>query len=95
MAAIVIAKVQVTDAEKYEGYKPLAKAAIEAFGGRYIVRGAEPTALEGAADGARYVVVEFDSVDVAQRFYESEQYLAARTAREGAADLNIIALTGV
>lgn len=95
MAAIVVAKVRVTDPDKYEGYKPLAKTAIEAFGGRYLARGADPITLEGEPSNERYVVVEFDSVETAQRFYDSELYLAARDARAGAAQAEIIVLTGV
>ena len=95
MAAIVVAKVQVTDPERYESYKPLAKAAIEAFGGRYLVRGADPVALEGEPAAVRYVVVEFDSIETARRFYDSELYLAARDARRGAALAEIVALTGM
>ena len=95
MAAIVIARVQVTDPEKYESYKPLAKEAIEAFGGRYLVRGAEPNAIEGEAGSCRYVVVEFDSVDTVREFYDSPLYLKARKARAGAANAEIIALPGV
>ncbi len=70
MPAVVIARVEVTDPEKYENYKPLAKKAIEAFGGRYLVRGAEPNVLEGGEAGARYVVVEFDTVETAKTFYD-------------------------
>lgn len=94
MPAIVIARVEVTDPEKYESYKPLAKKAIDAHGGRYLVRGANPVALEGDAASVRYVVVEFDSVETAQRFYDSDLYLEARKAREGAANAQIMALQG-
>ena len=93
MTAIVIARVQVTDPEKYEAYKPLAKAAIDAFGGKYLVCGVEPHVLKGQPAPARYVVVEFDSVETAQRFYDSEIYLRARSARQGAADAEIVSLT--
>lgn len=95
MAAIVVAKIHVTDPEKYEGYKPLAKVAIEAFGGKYLVRGAEPVTLEGEQVDARYVVVEFGSVETARQFYDSELYLAARAARAGAAQSEIVLLTGM
>lgn len=95
MPAIVVARVQVTDPEKYETYKPLAKVAIEAFGGRYLVRGAEPNAIEGEAGPYRYVIVEFDSVDTVREFYDSPLYLKAREARAGAAIAEIIALEGV
>lgn len=95
MAAIVIAKVRVTDPVKYESYKPLAKHAIETFGGRYLARGAEPVVIEGAEHQARYVVVEFDSVETVRRFYDSPEYRAAREARAGAAVAEITALQGV
>jgi uncharacterized protein (DUF1330 family) len=95
MPAIVIAKIRVTDSTKYEAYKPLAKQAIEKFGGRYLVRGAEPVAVEGELQAARYVVLEFDSVATVQRFYDSAEYKLARDARAGAAIAEIIALQGV
>jgi uncharacterized protein (DUF1330 family) len=95
LSAIVVAKVRVTDPVKYETYKPLAKKAIEAFGGRYLVRGAEAHSIEGEAVAARYVIVEFDSVDTVRRFYDSPEYRAAREARADASVAEIIALEGM
>ena len=95
MAAIVVSKIQVTDPEKYEAYKPLAKLAIEAFGGRYLVRGSEPHSIEGSAGPSRYVVVEFDSVETVKRFYDSPEYRRAREARAGASISEIVALESV
>ena len=96
MSAIVIARVRVTDHERYESYKPLAKHAIETFGGRYLVRGAEPVVIEGSdPQPMRYVVLEFDSVDTVRRFYDSPEYRKARDARAGAAFAEITALQGV
>ena len=82
MAAIVVAQVKVTDPAAYENYKPLAKEAIEAFGGRYHVRGSMPIALEGDAPDRRFVIVEFDSVEQAKACYNSAIYLKAREARD-------------
>ncbi len=95
MAAIVVAKIKVTDSDKYEHDKPLAKHAIELFGGRYLVRGSEPHSIEGDTSEARYVIVEFDSVDTVRRFYDSPEYQKAREARAGAAIAEIIALQGI
>lgn len=95
MPAIVVSRIHVTDPDRYEAYKPLAKQAIEAFGGRYLVRGAEPNAIEGVAEACRYVVVEFDSVETVRAFYDSPLYRQARDARAGAAKAEIIALQGV
>ncbi|MGK8509652.1 DUF1330 domain-containing protein [Nocardia asiatica] len=95
MTAIVVARVRVTDHEKYEAYKPLSKKAIEEYGGRYLVRGSDPIALEGNSAGVRYVVIEFDSVESAMNFYDSPGYRRARAAREGAAETTIEVLQGV
>lgn len=94
MTAIVVARVHVTDPEKYAKYQAIAMDAIAAYGGRYLVRGAGPTVLEGEEDHERYVVVEFDSVESATTFYDSPQYRRARAAREGAAETVICALQG-
>ncbi|UZG60355.1 DUF1330 domain-containing protein [Rhodococcus opacus] len=95
MTAIVVARIRVTDADKYESYKPLSEQAIEEFGGRYLVRGAAPTTLEGQSDDVRYVVVEFESVEAATKFYDSPGYLRARQAREGASETVIDVVEGV
>ena len=95
MAAIVVAQVKVTDPEAYEKYKPLAKEAIESFGGRYHLRGSMPVALEGDTPDRRFVIVEFDNVQRAKDFYNSAIYLKAREARNGASIADIVVLEGV
>jgi hypothetical protein len=47
VAAYVIAIIKVTDPTGYEDYKKLAGRAIEACGGRYLVRGGRTDVLEG------------------------------------------------
>jgi uncharacterized protein (DUF1330 family) len=41
MPAYIIAQINVTNAEGYEEYKPLAAASVAQYGGQYIVRGGE------------------------------------------------------
>ncbi len=92
----LIAEAKVTDAAAYAGYKPLAAAAIAQYGGRYLVRGGEITQLEGQWTGApRLVIVEFDSVEQARKFYDSPEYRAAREARADAADMNMLVVEGI
>ena len=91
----LIANATVSDAEAYEGYKKLAAAAIAQYGGRYLVRGGAIEQLEGNWTGApRLVIVEFDSVEQAKRFYDSPEYRAAREARVGAADMTMLVVEG-
>lgn len=95
MAAYVIARINVTDPEKYEGYKALSPGAIAAYGGRFLARGGSTEVLEGEAEGRRIVIVEFPSMDQAKVFYDSEEYREARAARAGAAEGQFLLVDGL
>ncbi len=95
MVAYVIAEADVSDPEKYEGYRKLTPGAIAAHGGRFIVRGGRTEALEGDWRPKRVVVIEFPSFERAKAFYDSPEYLAARKARAGAATMDLILVDGV
>jgi uncharacterized protein (DUF1330 family) len=95
MTAYLIVETDITDPEQYEQYKAASPGAIAAFGGRFIVRGGDLAVLEGEWTPKRLVVVEFDDLETAKRFYESPEYQAAIKLREGAANLNMVAVEGV
>jgi uncharacterized protein (DUF1330 family) len=94
MPAYVIAETDVHDAEAYERYKAAAPDTIAAYGGRYLARGGELSVLEGEWDPARMVVLEFDDLETAKRWYDSPEYRAARKLREGAATFRVVAVQG-
>ncbi|HEX4215674.1 MAG TPA: DUF1330 domain-containing protein [Candidatus Dormibacteraeota bacterium] len=78
MAAYIISEVEMLDGELGSRYRSLAAGSIAAHGGRYVVRGALPDALEGDWPSAsRLVVVEFPSMEVARRWYASAEYAEA------------------
>ena len=93
--AYVIAQATVTDPERYERYKALAGAAVAKYGGRYLVRGGATHLIEGDWAPPRLVILEFDSVEQAQRFYDSPEYRAARRQRQGAAQMNMLLVEGL
>ena len=95
MTAYVIASVNVTDPEKYKGYMALSPIAIDAAGGKFIVRGGNLKILEGEWSRPRIVIIEFPTRDAAEAFYNSTHYAAARAAREGAAEFSMIVVDGV
>lgn len=95
MAAYLIARIEVTDAERYDEYKALAPAAIEAYGGRYLVRGGAHETVEGDEEQARIVVLQFADVDAARAFYHSPEYTAAREVRAGAATGQFVIVEGL
>ena len=95
MPAYLIARVQVTDWDRYREYTKLTPGAIAEFGGKFIVRGGQTLTLEGPPETGRIVVIEFPSFDEAKAFYESETYQRARKIREGAATGQFILVDGV
>jgi uncharacterized protein (DUF1330 family) len=74
MAGYLIANIEVTDAKGFDEYRQKVAPLIAQFGGRYIVRGGEVRRLEGNLPVSRLVVLEFPSLDAAQRFYDSPEY---------------------
>ena len=88
-----IARVDVRDAEGYKAYVAAAKPAFEAYGAKFLVRGAEPTALEGTARG-RNVVIEFESVETARACYDSDAYQKAKAIRQSVAEADMIIIEG-
>lgn len=92
----LIAEARVNDTVAYDTYRVLAQAAIAQYGGRYLVRGGAVEILEGRwSKLPRLVIVEFDSPEQARRFYHSPEYQAARKAREQAAEMNMLVVSGI
>jgi len=94
MPAYVIVQTDVTDPEQYERYKAAAADAVAAAGGRYLARGGELAVLEGDWRPPRLVVLEFEDLAAAKRWYDSERYREARRLRQGAARLRLVAVQG-
>lgn len=95
MAAYVLVDCEVTDPVRYETYKRLAQDAVARHGGRYLARGGECVLLEGTRNPARVVVLEFPTLEKVRAFFDSTEYRAARAARAGAANMNIVAVAGL
>lgn len=90
----IIARADVRDAEAYAKYAAGAFEAIKAYGGKPLARGGKFEALEGTGR-QRNVILEFESFDRAVEYYRSAQYQAVKAMREGAADIEIVAVEGV
>lgn len=95
MPAYVIVETDIHDPEQYKRYMEASPGAVAAAGGRFLARGGELAVLEGDWQPTRLVVLEFDSVDAAKRFYASPAYQEAKRLREGAAMLNMVAVQGI
>lgn len=95
MAAYVVVETDITDAAEYERYKAASPGAIEAGGGRFLARGGELAVLEGDWRPSRLVVLEFENLAAARSWYDSEIYQQAKTLRDGAARLRMVAVQGI
>jgi uncharacterized protein (DUF1330 family) len=73
MKGYVIGEIEVTDQKPYDEYRGQVLATIEKYGGRFLVRGGKAEAVEGAAP-KRMVVLEFPSLEQAQKWYRSPEY---------------------
>lgn len=70
----IIAEVVVEDWDGYNKYREQVLATVQAYGGRFLVRGGDPTLVEGDEPLGRAVVLEFDSPERAMEWYNSAEY---------------------
>ncbi len=94
MPAYVIVEVKIHDAEGYEAYKKLTPGAVAAFGGKFIIRGAQTECLEGDWHPERIVVLQFESVSKAKEWWASEEYKGAKKIRQASAQTKMIIVNG-
>ena len=95
MAAYLIARVNVTDWDKYREYMQLTPGVVEKYEGKFIARGGEIATLEGSEETQRLVLLEFPSLEKVKEFYNSPEYQDAKSLRKGAATAQFIAIDGV
>ena len=77
------------------GMKAYGRAAGAAMGGVNILAvDTKPETIEGSWHGDQTVVLEFESVEAARAWYESEAYQKAAKLRQAAADCNAVIISG-
>ena len=75
----------ITNEEKLKEYAIKARAAVEKYKGRFLIRGGRSTSNEGEKS-PRTVVIEFPSYNEANNFYKSEEYQNAHSILKGYAE---------
>jgi uncharacterized protein (DUF1330 family) len=94
MSAYIVVQVDIKDPERFEDYRAMVPASLEPYGGKFLVRGGAVEALEGSWIPPRLVVLEFESVEQAKRWWDSEEYREARDLRQATADTQMIVVEG-
>ena len=79
-----------------EAMKAYSEAAAKASGGgpKPLAVDQQPEVLEGEWPATQTVVLEFESVDAAKAWYQSDAYQAAIPLRQAAADTDVVILSG-
>ncbi len=84
MAAYMLVEVAIHSPMLYEKYKEKTPAILQAFEGRFVLRGMPVEALEGTWDHDRLVLLEFPNREKALSWYHSEAYQEAKQIRDKA-----------
>ena len=95
MSVYVVIDIVVKNTEGYEEYKRLAPPTITAYGGKYIARGGATENLEGNWQPNRIVIIEFERIEKAKQWLDSEEYKTAKALRHKYATSNTIVVEGV
>tara|TARA_Y100001958_G_C20802894_1_gene265453 strand:- start:58 stop:345 length:288 start_codon:yes stop_codon:yes gene_type:complete len=84
----------ISSEEKLKEYAVKARAAVEKFQGKFLIRGGKSTSREGEKS-PRTVVIEFPSYDQANTFYQSKEYQEAHSILKGHADRQFQTVEGI
>ena len=83
-AGYVIAQINVIDPETYARYVAMVQPTIQAFGGRFLVRGGRAESHEETPPGARNVIIRFPRYHAARNWYNPDIYAQAKALRMSA-----------
>ena len=90
----LVAHIRVHDKDAFEKFKAMSGPAIADYGGKVLARNPSPDHREGDLRGLT-IVIEFEDIEAARTFYESEAYTAAKAVRETAADTDLMLVEGL
>jgi uncharacterized protein (DUF1330 family) len=95
MSAYAIVEIEITDPAAYEEYRKQVNAVNEKYGGKFLVRGGRIESKEGGWAPKRIVVVEFPSMEQAQKWYHSPEYTPLAELRMKASHSKLVLVEGL
>ncbi len=95
MTAYLIAVLEVLDPERFAQYAQGTPDVVAKYGGTYVARGGTIDHREGVGSPDRAVIIRFESMETARRYYESPEYTALRALRAGAATGTLLFTEGL
>ncbi len=94
MAGYVVVQVSIHDPEGFAEYAGMVPPTLENYGGRYLVRGGNWETVEGEWNPERLVIIEFDSVEQAKKWWASDEYAPAKKLREQTTTSKLLIVEG-
>jgi uncharacterized protein (DUF1330 family) len=95
MPAYLIVYAKVHDAARFATYVAAVQPVIAAHGGRLMARAAPPEVLESEWPYETAGLLEFPSMEAAQGFWHSPEYVEVMKLRVGAADFQVVLAPGI
>ena len=96
MTAIIIGRMKIHNRDWMESYFAEVPALIERFGGRFVVRGGEPTVLEGSEPLPDAVfILEFEDREAASAFWDSPEFAPLVKLRQSGSSLEAMLADGL
>ena len=84
----------ISNEDKLKEYATKARAAVENYKGKFLIRGGKSKINEGESS-PRTVIIEFPSFDQANEFYQSDEYQEAHSILKGHAERQFQIVEGV
>ena len=89
----LVAHLNVYDKKGFEKFRQMADPTIAEYGGTVIVREPNPDIREGKNLGIA-LIIEFENIETARKFYKPEEYQVAKAVRELASNTHLILVEG-
>ncbi len=90
----LVANIRVQDEEKFASFSGMAGSVIKAHGGKVLAKGPNAERHEGELTG-NVMMIEFENIETARKFYFSEEYQAAKTIRDECSETDLMLIEGV
>ncbi|WP_210397459.1 DUF1330 domain-containing protein [Motiliproteus sediminis] len=93
-AYCLVTILEITDAAAFDRYVEGHQPTLRPYGGRFLVKGAAGTVLEGHWPEGRMVVHEFPQLVQFYHWYNSAAYQPWKALRQQSAKVNVVVVEG-
>ena len=85
---------EITDSEGFAAYQDAAAPTLAKYSGKIVVNSTKVEAVDGGWSPSSIVMVEFESVEQARKWYHSPEYQAAVGKRFNSSESAVIIIDG-